>query len=333
MKYCCDREQKRIYCDKSLDAAQYLPAVHRTFPTAKYILLVRHVMDTIASGLEASPWGYGSFGYGPYVQATPDNVVLALARYWEGQMSLALAWEKEHAEQVLRVHYEDLVAHPEAVMATVWEFLGVAKDDGVVPRSFERFRPASGPGDYKLAFTSAVSQKSVGRGKRVPVSLLPEPMLERLNCLLRSMGYDDLTEAWNTVPADGPTADSLDVAELTCLVEGGSRASCTSRLGRVAVIADDVADARWVLDVRTGDVVRGDGEVELGFTGAARDLVLMLRGQVNAGVLLRSGRIRLLTPPGSVTQAADVAATVREFVTYIAERGDGRDAAAALGYQ
>ncbi len=36
----------------------------------------------------------------------------------------------------------------------------------------------------------------------------------------------------------------------------------------------------------------GDGEVDAVVTGTAQDLVLMLTGEENLGVLLRSGRIR-----------------------------------------
>ena len=76
------RGGKRLYVDKSLDSVFHLPTVEEVFPRSRYILLSRHVMDTIASGIEASPWGFQAYGYGPYVQASPHNVVAALASYF-----------------------------------------------------------------------------------------------------------------------------------------------------------------------------------------------------------------------------------------------------------
>jgi len=55
MRYYCERDAKRIYCDKSLDNVQHVAVVDHMFPGTKYIVMVRQVMDTIASGLEASP--------------------------------------------------------------------------------------------------------------------------------------------------------------------------------------------------------------------------------------------------------------------------------------
>ena len=75
MRFYIEAEGKRVFADKSLETAWYLPAVHDIFPEAKFLLLFRHVMDVVASGVSASPWGFQAFGYAPYVARSVDNFV------------------------------------------------------------------------------------------------------------------------------------------------------------------------------------------------------------------------------------------------------------------
>ena len=81
MRRYCDRAHKSLYVDKSLDSVFHLDLVRQVYPDLRCILAFRHVMDTIASGVEAQPWGFQAYGYAPYVQASPGNTVAALAHY------------------------------------------------------------------------------------------------------------------------------------------------------------------------------------------------------------------------------------------------------------
>jgi hypothetical protein len=62
-----------------------------------------------------------------------------------------------------------------------------------------------------------------------------------------------------------------------------------------AVVAEDSEASRWIIEPGTGQVRRGDGEVDSVITGTAEDLVLMITEEENLGALLRAGRIRHLT--------------------------------------
>jgi hypothetical protein len=101
----CAPHGKRIYCDKSLDSVWNLELVRTLFPEVRVVMVFRHVMDTVASGIEASPWGFNAYGYAPYVQTSPGNAVAALASYWLDHVNVALAWEKDHPELCHRVRY------------------------------------------------------------------------------------------------------------------------------------------------------------------------------------------------------------------------------------
>jgi protein-tyrosine sulfotransferase len=314
MKFYCRRDGQRIYCDKSLDTAQHLPAVYHSFPNTKCIILVRHVMDTIASGLEASPWGFNAFGYGPFVQASPDNTVMALARYWEMQVSLALKWEANRSESCHRVRYEDLVTNPAETLSGVFEFLEVDHDMSVLVRGFSQFSASSGPGDYKLAFTRTVSTGSVGRGKQVPVGMIPPPLIERLNELLEQLGYLRLTAAWNAEPRPGNSVPESSRRQLVELMESMQDGEWTFDIESVAIVADDDTDLRWVVEPRSAIVRQGDGEVDVAITGAAEDLVRMMRGEANIGVLMRSGRIRHITAGAPSDAPIDMPRVISSFV-------------------
>jgi hypothetical protein len=311
----CNREGKRLYVDKSLDSVHHLELVRQIFPDVRCLLAFRHVMDTIASGIEASPWGFQAYGYGPYVQTSPGNTVMALARYWLDHVSQALAWEKEHPEMCIRVTYEDLVANPEPIVKGVQEFLGVREDLAVLLRAFDR-EPARGPGDYKVEHTRSVHAGSVGHGKRVPVGMLPPPLLAAINEKLEILGYPPLDRTWNAAerPVDVAT-DNVWSQRLQGIMSNVRDPTGESQAGPFALIAEDHLALRWVIDPESGTITQGDGDVESVLTGTTEDLYLMLTDQENLGVLIRSGRIRHVLPDEDGLRPRDVARELAAVVT------------------
>jgi hypothetical protein len=323
-----ERGGKRLYIDKSLDSVFHLELVHELFPAARYVLLFRHVMDAVASGIEASPWGFQAYGYGPYVQASPHNSVAALANYWLAHVTAALAWEERNGGLCHRVCYEHLGQRPEETVSAVLRFLGVDEDLSVLERAFAR-DPPRGPGDYKVVHTSSVHARSIGHGKRVPVGMLPPALLEAVNEKLEVLGYERLDRAWNaaerTVDGGGETMWGSRLRALMRDVRLPVNGA-TTRLGlqSLALVAEDHRALRWVVDVEAGEVTQGDGEVDGVVTGTAEDLVLMLSGEENLGVLLRSGRIRHLAASEDETPA-DLPATLNRIVAILAHRAGGLD--------
>jgi hypothetical protein len=316
--------------DKSLDSVFNLNLVQELFPSARYVLLYRHVMDTVASGIEASPWGFQAYGYGPYVQASPQNSVAALANYWLAHVTAALAWEETHADSCLRVRYEDLVQDPADVLRDVFRFLGVDDDRSVLVRAFEQ-APGRGPGDYKVAHTSVVHAKSVGHGKRVPVGLLPPALLEAVNDKLETLGYGALDRAWNA--QERPFAGSAETVwterfrSLMHNLRIPPGLNISVGVDCFALVAEDDPLLRWIVDLEAGRVVQGDGEVDQVLTGTVEDLVLMLTDEENLGVLLRSGRIRHLAASED-DAPPDVPGTVENLIRVVrAEIGSTREVA------
>jgi protein-tyrosine sulfotransferase len=106
------RENKRRWCDKSLSSIDTAESLARIFPDARFICLYRDFRDVVASTLEACPFGVAGYGLDPYVQDTPGNSVLAIARYWADKVETMLAFEAQHPHEACRVRYEDFVADP-----------------------------------------------------------------------------------------------------------------------------------------------------------------------------------------------------------------------------
>jgi protein-tyrosine sulfotransferase len=289
----CGRDGKRLYVDKSLDSVHHLALVTELFPGVRHVLVFRHVMDAVASGIEASPWGFHAYGYAPYVQTSPGNTVAALAGYWLDHVERALRWEKEYPEACHRVRYEDLVLDPREMVGGVLRFLGVEEDLSVLRGAFDRGR-TRGPGDYKVEHTSRVHTASMGRGKRVPVTMLPPPLLKALNEKLDLLGYEPLDRSWNARERPVDVDDDLWSRQLRDLMGRVRINDADPAIGSFAVVAEDHRALRWVVETEAGTVTRGDGEVEGVLTGTAEDLVLMVNGDENLGVLVRSGRIRYL---------------------------------------
>lgn len=292
MRQYCEPLGKRVYVDKSLDSVFHLDLARQVFPRLRCVLAFRHVMDTIASGIDASPWGFQAYGFGPYVQASPNNTVAALARYWLDHVTQALEWEKRHPGACLRVRYEDLVVEPDKTVLCMQRFLGVEPHTGVLHDAFDR-EPLRGPGDYKVGYTNRVHTGSIGHGKRVPVSMLPPPLLGAINEKLTALGYPALDRSWNTaertiaVERETIWTEQLQDLMRNARVSGGGTASVV-----FALVSEDHRASRWVLDTNAGTVCQGDGDVESVLTGTTQDLVLLLTDQENVGTLLRSGRIR-----------------------------------------
>ena len=312
-----DRTGKRRFCDKSLGAAKHAGLISQVWPGSRFICLYRHPMDVISSGLEASPWGLTGYGFSSYVSSPPDNNVAALARYWLDQTTAVLAAEERFEDRCLPLRYEDLVTDPEGEMARLFKFIDADPAPGIAAASLGGRQQLFGPADYKIWTTSTISAESVGRGWSLPVRLIPDQVLTRVNKLAALLGYVPVEADWGTgarpaglvvhdasgpaQPDDGPPppwARALGerlTAGLARRLQHGRRAD-KSLLLRVTAPAWDGADAWWRADLATGAVHGGAGaraaDTDWSVTGSAAAWQRVLEGRANLGVAFRRGDLR-----------------------------------------
>jgi Sulfotransferase family len=250
------RRGKSNWCVKSLGLADRLPDIRQVFPDARFLCLHRHVMDQIASGLEAARWGYGRYGFRRYVAERPDNTVAALAQYWIDRTRAMIEHERSGECATLRVRYEDLATEPARVMTDVLRYLDLPRDPELVDlmlASALRAPHDVGYGDFKVDFASEINGSSIGRGRAVPVSRIEPGQRDEINELLRELDYEPLDGGWNTEPGPGtaPRAGlDKDVARVMAEVIG-------SRLGDLA------ADHGGIPAAPVGfEIAYSDGRIE-----------------------------------------------------------------------
>lgn len=306
MVHFCEAQGKRWYCDKSLDTLLHAASVSDLFPDSRYILLFRNVMDVVASGLEASPWGFNAYGFEPFVRQSPHNLVAALVQYWNVHVHRALEWEDEHPELCLRVRYEDLVARPHEELTRIYHFLAIEPDFSVIDRAFRKPRLyTAGPGDHKVVYTDRIHTDSVDRGRTIPVTMIPAPLLDATNEHLQRLGYDQLTPAWNSVvPAFTP--ESLENVTTTAWVEMLASLlgdhdelrvdAMPAGIDSIAIVALDTPGLRWTLGA-TQIATENAHAASVTMIGSAESWVKLITGEANAGTLFRSGLIRCTDAP------------------------------------
>ncbi len=208
---------KSAWCDKSLSNVFHLERLAEVWPEARFVLLHRHCMDMVLSGLEASPWGLAEYGFGTVAQRSPTDTVVALAAYWADRTARMVAFERRLPERCLRLRYEDLVADPDGVVPAVLAHLGLAPPPGrpgeELAARLARPRTGAGPADHTIWYTPGIHGEAVGRGARVPPDHVAGPLREHVNALLGELGYPVVDDAWGS-GTPGVAATSAGGVEL-----------------------------------------------------------------------------------------------------------------------
>jgi protein-tyrosine sulfotransferase len=301
---------KERFCDKSLTTNEHADALAMAFPEAQFIVLYRHCMDMIASGVDASRWGYAAFGFLPYIQAFPGNTAAALATYWCDRTEMAAAFESTHGDRCFRIYYELLVKEPMSVLGDLFQFLRVREQIDSLESALS-LEHGSGPGDYEVDMTTEIHNGSIGRGAGVPVTLIPPALLQRVNSLLNGLGYPAVGSDWNTEPSpllirntsikqsDFEVANFLEQSVAKRVSRMTSLLSERERISIGLTVEGGSPTTRWVLDFASGIVYRGEAATTVRAV-IREDALWQLRHHSNviAEVMLR-GDLRLPSKEGS----------------------------------
>lgn len=111
-------EGKARWGDKTPPYIQIVPQLHRLYPRAKFIYLVRDGHD-VAKSFQAKGW-YGRWLY-------------ANTREWEKAARFYRQYRRSHPEiPVLEIKYEMLVTHTEETVRRICEFLNERFDTGML---------------------------------------------------------------------------------------------------------------------------------------------------------------------------------------------------------
>lgn len=286
------RTGKADWCDKSLSNVFHLDRLAEVWPEARFVLLHRHCMDMVLSGIEASPWGLSEYGFGTVAQRSPTDTVVALAAYWADRTARMLDFERRQGSRCLRLRYEDLVAEPAVELARLWDHLGV---EPVEPPegSFGAPGAAAGPGDHTIWYTDRLHGEAVGRGARVPPDHVLGPLRAHVNELLEALDYPLVDDAWGSgEPGDGEAGP--DEVELRLVAGHEVRARRVVRLGEARAAGD-----------------HGGGVVAI----ETDTVETVASGRRNLGAALRARQVRYYGPPlGDFDAERRVLGAVRAFL-------------------
>jgi protein-tyrosine sulfotransferase len=301
------RHGKERWCEKSLPSIDAADSILRVFPNATFVCLYRQCKDTIASLIDASPWGFGAFGVEPYVRMHPDNLVLALAKYWTDRTERMQAFEKAHPASCFRLRYEDLVtSSSEACRSLFSGFLKADWDDAFLDceQVFTAERKGQrGPGDVKILYTSRIESGSIGRGWSVPMESVPQPLLRRINRAQIALGYPRITarisapmiEAVQTPHPNGNGADhdavrTLFTRRLRSRLREHLEISPKAQRGEIKIVVRDGGGA-WVVDLASGRVEQSTRRIPATFVTDAATLLAVANGDYNPAIALKRREI------------------------------------------
>ena len=158
---------------------------------AKFICMVRHPLDVIASNLDLMQrMGRPMPEMLPYLARFPAPVA-ALAEAW-AERTTALLDFAEGRPDAMTYRFEDLLAHPEATLAAILDLLGVARLtlSQIAAAVGAPTRP--GLGDWKTLSEAALNPAPVGRWHKAISRRTAGALMARLGPVMARAGYEPL---------------------------------------------------------------------------------------------------------------------------------------------
>lgn len=112
-----DREQKQSVGDKTPAFVGHIPLLAASFPTAKFVHIVRDGREVAMSLIE---------------RPQPPNRLADSALYWARQVTAARATGATIPDRYEEVRYEDLLEDPEAELRRLCRFIGLTYTDSML---------------------------------------------------------------------------------------------------------------------------------------------------------------------------------------------------------
>jgi hypothetical protein len=291
---------KQIWCDKSPGNLAYLNDLETVFPEARSICLYRNCMDVVHSCLQVSKLGFMP-EVSEYVRRSPHNFVAAMIDNWLDKTAVIVDAERRRPSNCFRVRYEDLVCDPGKVLEPLCRFLEVDWEPDLVDRVFQSEHDDGG-GDLKIKFTDGLRTDRIGRGSEIPFWTIPGDRLEKMNALLKELGYPVVTSDLNRNPPDygsGPAIQKItDVAAYFCRhvparIRSNSRLLKGCGLSLKYVIQGD-RESTWVVSFRGEDpeVIEGDAPSDCVLSMEAAVLLSIANSESSMIQEVVRGRVR-----------------------------------------
>lgn len=145
-------EKFSMWGDKSPPNTRFLKYIYRVYPKSKYIFLIRDGRDVVSSYKDG---GYNLFKDMSLVKNAALNWTDCIDK-WN--------WLKKRigVDQLLEVHYEDLVKNPEIVVNKILVFLDLENEEGILNYKEIVRKRLMLDIPYHQGLAESVNQKSIG---------------------------------------------------------------------------------------------------------------------------------------------------------------------------
>jgi len=177
------RSGKARVAEKSPNNVFFFRHLHAMFPHAAYVHMLRDGRDVVAS-LLSMDWRTPD---GKRVDYTADARVAA--RYWVSAIASARAFA--HAtrgrSRYHELRYEALIAEPESILRTLFEFLGEPWEPGVL--DYHRREHALGLESSAEAVTRPMYRSATGRWRRDLTPAQRDAVKQEAGAALIELGY------------------------------------------------------------------------------------------------------------------------------------------------
>jgi hypothetical protein len=166
------------WCEFAAASEQAAATFLSLYPAARFVCVHRCFSDVARTAIQASPWGLASPAYAPFPAAYPGNTLAALAAWWAARTGALLAFEHDHPQACLQIHYEDLAVGQPATASAIACFLGITGRAN---------QAATDPAHPPVATTAEPADFALE--PPIPEALLPPALLAQVNDLLQRLGY------------------------------------------------------------------------------------------------------------------------------------------------
>jgi hypothetical protein len=205
---------KPVWAEKTAFNAFYIDEIETLCAgQCRFICMYRHGMDVAVSTHELCE---KMQMYPPelhdYVKSHPWPLE-AFAAAWLDVSRRLKRFATDHSDRCLEMRYEDLVAQPAAQLARICDFLDApAEPDQIIAAASHRH--LAGLGDWKTYQTREVSNRSIGRWRRLPVDVIAR-VAQTVNSGLELLGYEPVA-----IPRSLSPAASRRALQLSLLAAG-----------------------------------------------------------------------------------------------------------------
>ena len=161
---------------------------------AKFIAMVRHPLDVIASNIDlAAQMGRYSAEMQPYLARNPLPIE-ALAQAWAERTEALLDFVAVQGDAARLYRFEDLLATPEATLAPLYDLLGVARQNLAAINAAVAAPSRPGLGDWKTYGLPEITAVPVGRWQKAMSRRTAAALMGRLGPVMARLGYDVLPQ-------------------------------------------------------------------------------------------------------------------------------------------